>query len=153
MLVSSRPTYDERLHVPVWWWAVGLLVGLALTTEVPLSGSIPVQALPYVVVAALVTALLLWSGRVRVRVADGELRVDDAHIPVRLLGPAEALDAHAKAQALGPELDPMAFLVLRPWVRGAVLVTLDDAGDPTPYWLVSSRRPDRLTAALSAARD
>jgi hypothetical protein len=28
------------------------------------------------------------------------------------------------------------------------LVVLDDPDDPTPYWLVSARHPDRLLAAL-----
>lgn len=151
--MSTPGAYDERLRVPLWWWPVGLAVGPALATEVPLRGNVAVQALPYVLVAALVAGLLLWSGRVHVRVADGELRVDDAHIAVRLLGPAEPLDGQARARALGPELDPMAFLVLRPWVRGAVLVMLDDAADPTPYWLVSSRRPTELAAALTAGHE
>ncbi|HWB36700.1 MAG TPA: DUF3093 family protein, partial [Rugosimonospora sp.] len=30
-------------------------------------------------------------------------------------------------------------------------VVLDDPDDPTPYWIVSSRRPRRLAAALVAA--
>jgi len=29
-----------------------------------------------------------------------------------------------------------------------VLVVLDDADDPTPYWLVSTRHPERLLSAL-----
>jgi hypothetical protein len=29
-----------------------------------------------------------------------------------------------------------------------VLLVLDDPDDPTPYWLVSSRHPDRVLAAL-----
>lgn len=150
---AGRGTYDERLRVPLWWWPLSLVVGLALASEIPLRGSIFVQGIPYAAVAVGVAALLLWAGRVRVRVAAGELHVDDAHVPLHLLGSAEALDAHGKAHALGPELDPLAFLVLRPWVRGAVLVVLDDTSDPTPYWLVSSRRPDRLVAALSDAQD
>ena len=31
-----------------------------------------------------------------------------------------------------------------------VLVVLDDPEDPTPYWLVSSRRPEKVLAALRA---
>ena len=30
------------------------------------------------------------------------------------------------------------------------LVVLDDPEDPTPYWLVSSRRPEKVLAALRA---
>jgi hypothetical protein len=29
-----------------------------------------------------------------------------------------------------------------------VLVVLDDADDPAPYWLVSSRHPERVLSAL-----
>ena len=33
-----------------------------------------------------------------------------------------------------------------------VRVPLTDPADPTPYWLVSTRHPARLVAALDAAR-
>jgi hypothetical protein len=42
----------------------------------------------------------------------------------------------------------VAFVVQRPWVRGTVRIYLDDPDDPTPYWVVSSRRPQALLAAL-----
>jgi hypothetical protein len=29
-----------------------------------------------------------------------------------------------------------------------VLVVLDDPEDPTPYWLISTRHPERVLAAL-----
>jgi hypothetical protein len=29
-----------------------------------------------------------------------------------------------------------------------VLVVLDDVDDPTPYWLLSSRHPERVLSAL-----
>jgi hypothetical protein len=36
-------------------------------------------------------------------------------------------------------------------VASAVEITLDDPADPVPYWLISSRRPDELAAALTRA--
>ena len=36
----------------------------------------------------------------------------------------------------------------RAWVGPMVLVVLDDPDDPTPYWLVSCRHPERVLAAL-----
>jgi hypothetical protein len=53
---------------------------------------------------------------------------------------------------LGVGADPLAFVVQRPWVPGAVQVLLNDPADPTPYWVISSRRPTQLAAALLAAR-
>ena len=49
---------------------------------------------------------------------------------------------------LGRQLDPAAYVVHRAWVGPMVLVVLDDADDPTPYWLVSCRHPDRVLSAL-----
>jgi hypothetical protein len=40
--------------------------------------------------------------------------------------------------------------VQRPWIGGAVQVVIDDPADPTPYWVVSSRDPVRLAAAIAA---
>ena len=48
--------------------------------------------------------------------------------------------------------DPLAFVVQRPWVPGAVQIVLDDPADPTPFWVVSSRHPVRLAEAILAAR-
>ena len=59
-----------------------------------------------------------------------------------------ALDAAGKRELLGVGADPLAFVVQRPWMPGAVQVELDDPADPTPYWVVSSRHPVELATAL-----
>ncbi|MGA9746160.1 MAG: DUF3093 family protein, partial [Nocardioides sp.] len=38
-----------------------------------------------------------------------------------------------------------------PYLARSVQVPVDDPGDPAPYWLVSTRHPQRLVAALVAA--
>ncbi|MGI9207623.1 MAG: DUF3093 family protein, partial [Rhodococcus sp. (in: high G+C Gram-positive bacteria)] len=35
-----------------------------------------------------------------------------------------------------------------PWVGTMAMVVLDDPDDPTPYWLISTRRPAELLEAL-----
>ena len=59
--------------------------------------------------------------------------------------PADALQTWLERQ-----LDPAAYVLHRGWVGPMVLVVLDDPDDPTPYWLVSCRRPDRVLAALQS---
>lgn len=71
-----------------------------------------------------------------------------AHLPVELISRAAAVPASAKSAAMGRQLDPSAFVQHRPWVKTMVLIVLDDPEDPTPYWLVSTRRPADLLAAL-----
>ena len=53
---------------------------------------------------------------------------------------------------LGPGADPRAFLFTRPFVGPVVRVDLRDPADPHPYWLVSTRRPGELAAAVEEVR-
>jgi hypothetical protein len=50
----------------------------------------------------------------------------------------------------GPEADARAYLLLRPYLKRTVRVTVRDDRDPAPYWLVSSRHPEALAAAVTA---
>jgi hypothetical protein len=145
--------YAERLTVPWWLWLPGLGAAGLLAAEIWM-GSAGVRAwLPFAVLLPLAVAGLWWVGRIRVRVAAGELHVDDAHLPVRFVADAVPLDVSGRREVLGVGADPLAFVVQRPWIGGAVQVVLDDPADPTPYWVVSSRHPTRLAAALVAARE
>jgi hypothetical protein len=150
---GPAPGYAERLAVPWWWWLAAIALAAGLAAEVWL-GSAGVQSwLPFALLLPVTAAGLAWLGRVRVAVAGDELRVDDAHLPVRYVADAIPIDADGKRELLGPGADPLAFVVQRPWIPGAVQVLLDDPADPTPYWVVSSRDPVRLAAAVMAARD
>jgi hypothetical protein len=96
-----------------------------------------------------------WMGMLPVRVveADGEvwLHVDDARLPMSAVAEVEVLDPVAYSDALGVALHPLSFVVQRPWINRGVRIVLDDPDDPTPAWVVSSRRPERLRAALAPA--
>lgn len=147
---TAEATYDERLTVPPWWWVAGLGPTVVLAAEVHM-GSPGVQAwLPYVVLVPLAVWIVARYGRMRVQVADGELRAGQAHLPLGVVARAAAVPATAKRAALGRQLDPAAFVQHRSFVPTMVLVVLADPEDPTPYWLVSTRHPQRLLAALRA---
>ena len=62
------------------------------------------------------------------------------------------LDAAASHRVAGVDADARAYLLLRPYVKRSVQVPVQDPADPAPYWLVSTRRPDRLAAALTRPR-
>ncbi|MDG4785837.1 DUF3093 domain-containing protein [Micromonospora sp. WMMD1102] len=151
-VVPSRAGFAERLTLPWWLWLAGLAVAGLLATELWL-GSTGVRAwLPFVVLLPLAAVGLGWLGRIRLAVRDGELLVDDARLPVRFVADAIPLDAEGRREVLGVGADPLAFVVQRPWVPGAVQVVLADPADPTPYWVVSTRHPVRLAEAILAAR-
>ncbi|MER7456940.1 DUF3093 domain-containing protein [Micromonospora sp. NPDC126480] len=150
---SPAASYAERLALPWWLWLGGLVAAGLLATEVWM-GAPGVRAwLPFAVLLPATVAGLWWLGRIRVAVRDGELRVDDARLPARFVADVVPLDAAGRREVLGVGADPLAFVVQRPWIPGAVQVVLDDPADPTPFWVVSARRPVELAEALLAARD
>ncbi|GAA3382431.1 DUF3093 domain-containing protein [Cryptosporangium minutisporangium] len=146
--VATTSTYQERWTVPWWGWLGAVAVALLLAAEIHLGYGGLRSWLPYVVFVPLALVAVAALSRITVAVTDDELHLDDAHIPRRFLLAAEALSGDARRDALGPELDPVAFVVHRPWVQGLVRVYLDDPDDPTPYWIFSSRDPEALLAAL-----
>jgi len=148
-LPSSRtttPSYSERLWLgPLGWVLLVLFAGMMAIAFIPVDAVL--AAVVGVVVLAIGAGVLVVRAP-RVEVAGGVLRAGGAHIPVNLLGPAVALDATQTKAELGPRLDARAHLCLRGWIHTAVRVELRDPQDPTPYWLVSTRHPEQLAAAL-----
>jgi hypothetical protein len=151
-MTGRRVTHDERLRVPWWLWAAGLASGALLAAEIWLGGGGLRAWLPFAVLLPAVAGGLLWLGRIRVAVVGDELLVDDARLPARFVADALPLDGEGRREVLGVGAHPLAFVVQRPWIGTAVQIVLDDPADPTPYWVVSSRRPQELSAALLAAR-
>ena len=144
--------YDERLSVPLRWWVQGtmLVASLWLAVAVALP---PGAAWVVTGVAALAMAAGLWSlGAARIQVGGGVFRAGPAHINVRYLGAVTALDAESARRVAGRDADARAYLVLRPYLKRAVRVEVVDPDDPTPYWLVGTRRPERLAGALDSVR-
>ncbi|MET8373306.1 DUF3093 domain-containing protein [Micromonospora profundi] len=150
---AARPAYAERLDLPWWLWLAGLLAAALLAVEIWMGGSGVRAWMPFAVLLPVTAAGLWWLGRIRVAVTDSELQVDDARLPVGFVADVIALDADGRREVLGVGADPLAFVVQRPWISGAVQVVLNDPADPTPFWVVSSRRPVELAEALLAARD
>ncbi|MFD4368286.1 DUF3093 domain-containing protein [Rhodococcus sp. NPDC058521] len=153
---GSSTVFAERLWVPIWWWVAALFVAGLLAAELHM-GAPGVRAwLPYLLVLPIPIWAMFWMSRLRVEVIDEKdgrhLRVGEAHLPVDVIARAAEVPASAKSAALGRQLDPAAFVQHRAWVKTMILVVLDDPDDPTPYWLVSTRRPAKLLAAIDGAR-
>lgn len=143
--------YRERLSVPLAWW----LLALAL------AGSFAVAVGYYLgwvwgsgagLAAVGIAVGIFTSAGTTVVVEPTQLVVGRAEIDHRYIGVCRALDAGETRRRAGTEADARAHLVLRPYVTTAVEITLADAADPVPYWLVSTRHPEQLAAAVEAAR-
>nr|MDT0656999.1 DUF3093 domain-containing protein [Micromonospora sp. DSM 115978] len=144
--------YAERLHLPWWMWLAAAGVTGLLAAEIWLGSAGPRAWLPFAVLLPATGAALWWLGRIRIAIRGDELLVDDAKLPVAVVADVIPLDVEGRREVLGVGADPLAFVIQRPWIPGAVQVVLDDPSDPTPFWVVSSRHPERLAAAVLAAR-
>lgn len=149
----SRPVYRERWIVPLIWWPFA--VGLATLVAAELHSGVPgIRAsLPYAVLLPLSVVALAVGSRGAVTLSDGVLDVPGARIPIALLSAGVALDREAFRLQTGPMADPRAYVVSRPWLRTAVRLTVADPDDPTPYWVVGTRRPAELLAAMRTQAD
>ncbi len=94
--------------------------------------------------------LLVLSQRtiLTVEVTNEQLKVGSAHIDRKYLGTITALTAEQMRQLRGPLSDPAGYMALRFWLSRGVKVEINDPNDPTPYWLISSKKAQPLAAAL-----
>jgi hypothetical protein len=98
--------------------------------------------------AVCVAALLASAPLIEVR--DGELIAGRARLPLTVVSSATGFIADEAQAERGTRLDARAWLLIRGWVSPVVRIELDDPADPTPYWLISTRKPTELAAALTA---
>lgn len=144
--------YEERLHVPLRWWvqATMFVATFWLAFIVALHPTVAWVATG--ILLAGTVALFLGYGAARIRVEDGMFVAGRARIPLSLLADPTPLDSEATRLVAGRDANAHAYLLLRPYLKRAVRVTVTDPADPTPYWLVSTRRPAELADALASAR-
>jgi hypothetical protein len=142
--------YRERLWPAAWlYFAVGLIIPAALLALLPINLTVGIVAaiLLYVgIIAALV------FGSPVVEVTDEEFRAGRAHVPLSVVGAVEAFTGDEASAERGVRLDARAWLMIRGSIGPVVKVHLVDERDPTPYWIVSTRRPERIVEAIAATK-
>lgn len=153
MSSRARPVpadYRERLG-PSLWMIVATMVSAPMAALVVIPVGTTVALIVGAAVAiGLVSALILLAPTVRV--SGSILRVGPAHIDVAYLGEPTVLRGEQARALRGPGLPVRAWHMLRGGIDGLVVVPVTDADDPAPSWVVSSRTPDRLAAAVLRAQ-
>ena len=147
--------YRERLWVPWWWWPLGFALAALIAFEVNLGVAALPDWLPFALLFTVAAGNAVVAGPRRdpsdrrIGPRNGvELWAGQAHLPVTVIARSAEIARSAKSAALGRQLDPAAYVLHRAWVGPMVLLVLDDPDDPTPYWLVSCRHPERVLSAL-----
>ncbi len=142
--------YRERLWPAPWLFiSTALVIPASLLVFLPIDSRVGVIA-AIVLYAGCVAALLF--GSPVVEVTDSEFRAGRARLPLEVVGAVTAYRGDAAQLERGRHLDARAWLLIRGWVSPVVKVEVADETDPAPYWLVSTRQPDAVIAAIAKAR-
>ncbi len=142
--------YRERLWPAPWlFFGTALVIPASLLVFLPIN---PTVGIFVAVVLYLGIVGLLLAASPTIAVEDSELRAGRARIPVALIGDLTAFVGDEASLERGQRLDARAWLLIRGWVSPVAKIAIVDRDDPTPYWLVSTRRPQRLIEAIEAAR-
>jgi hypothetical protein len=144
--------YRERLAVPAAWWLLAVPVIGLLGGELWAGFGGWAGAIIFAVFAVgLVAALAVW-GSARIEVSEGRLSAGTSVLPLASATEVVALDERQAAAMRGPQADPAGHMLLRPFLKRAVYIAVEDPAGQVPYWLVGTRRPAELAAAIERCR-
>jgi len=142
--------YRERVWPAPWvYLATALVIPASLLVFLPIN--LLAGAITAVVLYGGCLALLAYGAPV-LRIEEGVLTAGRARLPLTAVGEVTAYEGEEATLERGRRLDARAWLLIRGWVSPVVKVEVVDPEDPTPYWLVSTRRPHDIVAAVEAAR-
>ena len=100
------------------------------------------------VVATVGVIYLAFAMRSNISINGQELRIDRAHIEVKYLGKVTVLDGQEMRLLRTRDADPAAYLAIKFWAPTGVKIEVNDPRDPTPYWLITSKRGEEIAALL-----
>lgn len=142
--------YRERVSPSVWVYVVGAMIVPAVFVVFMPINMLVGGILGVALYAGYVIAL--YTGSPMIEVDKTTLRVGSAQVPLQHLGTATAHPTGEEARAeAGPKLDARAWTCLRGWVSTSAQVEIVDEHDPIPYWLFSTREPEKVVAAIREA--
>jgi hypothetical protein len=142
--------YRERLWASPWVFiSTALVIPASLLVFLPINPSAGV-IVAIALYAACVVVLIATSPVVEVTTE--HFAAGRARLPLAFVGAVKGFAGAEATLERGQRLDARAWLLIRGWVSSVVTVQITDEDDPTPYWLVSTRRPDELVRALAEAR-
>ncbi|HEY2041622.1 MAG TPA: DUF3093 domain-containing protein [Jatrophihabitans sp.] len=176
-VVAGTVHYTERLRTPWWWYPMAIVVAVLLGFEFALAVSGWIGWIPLIILLP-VCVLIVWrfsSGRVRL--IGSTVSAGDELLDLSQVSQAIGLSATELRRLVGRHADPTAFVFIRSWVGPGVQLVLQpgaahggdqhgeqdeqdeqstedvaeqsDPADIVPYWVVSTRHPDRLLASLA----
>jgi hypothetical protein len=147
--MSNKPVFKEVIRPPFWLIAFlyFMFFSFVLAMWAALGNAAAINTFAISIVLGI---LAIYLGTSTIIVDQGELRIKQAHIPIKYLGASEVIDKKDFSFARTRGADPAAYFATTFWISQGVKVEVIDERDPTPYWLISTKRGKELTAAITA---
>jgi hypothetical protein len=144
--------YRERLYVPLAWWLLSVPTVLILGATLYAGLAEPWPVIIMAGLAAGCAAFLVTAGLATLELRDGALRAGNAVLPLAAVSEVACLDENQTRRLRGPRADPAAYLYSRPYLKESVYLAAATPGSATPYWLIGTRHPAELAAAIGRCR-
>jgi hypothetical protein len=140
-------TFREVIRPPLW--LIGFLYFMLFSLVIAIWAAFNNQiAIISALVAFLLGILIIYKAREEIIFDGKELRVGRAHIETQYCGEVTVLNRKEFLSARTRGVDPAAHLALLFWVSEGVKIEINDSRDPTPYWLIATKRGKDLKQAL-----
>lgn len=139
--------YSESVRPPLWLIAFILFLLASLSLSIWAAFDNPAGQIS-LALSILAVGLMALKVALKLEIDSAEFRAGRAHIELKYLGEVKELSADQMRLVRGRNADPAAFLAIRFWQPTGIKIEICDPRDPTPYWLVSSKRAKQLRDAL-----
>ena len=150
--MSAKPNvsrlFREVVTPPISWLAFIYFMFFSIALAV--WGAFDFTAAAIVMGTLTLVMPIIWRNFRMVISVDNELRVDRAHIELKYLKEPKPLDRDTYRKLRTVNSDARAFHATRPWLKTGVQVTVNDERDKTSYWLIGTKDPAKLVAALKS---
>ncbi|WCC80779.1 DUF3093 domain-containing protein [Cutibacterium equinum] len=146
---SGTVVYSERLWAPFSWWLIGAAVAISLIVAIGAWTSPSTGIIVAVITTALVVAVFVEAGRVRIVVTEEGFGAGSSWIEWKWVDRVRGVDAQTMASVMHSSHQVGSFLLTRPWIRSGLVLRLADPADPHQAWIVSTRHPDAVAAIVS----
>lgn len=139
--------FKEVLRPPIW--VLAFIYFLLLSLVIAIWAAFGGLATLYSFIAVTIALIFLaFKMRSTISINGQELRIDRAHIEIKYLGKVTLLDAPEMRLLRTRDADPAAYLAIKFWTPIGLKVEVNDPRDPTPYWLITSKRGEEIAALL-----
>ena len=147
--MSRKPDFKEVIRPPFWLvsFLYFMLFSLVLAIWAALGNNAAINAFA---ISIVLGAAIIHSATSTIIVDNGVLRIKKAHIATKYLGRVEIIGKSDFGFARTRGADPAAFFATTFWISQGIKVEVIDERDPTPYWLISTRRAIELERALKS---